>query len=253
MRLEGQSAVITGGSMGIGKAISLLFSMEGCRVVIADVDKAKGLDTQKEIEGQGGHCLFVKCDVSKADDVRDMAQEATSFCSRIHILVNNAGIWRPGKVTDLSEKTWDQVLSTNLKGVFLVSKEIIPHMQKAGGGSIINIASVAGIVGGRDASAYNASKGGVVNLTRGMALDFAKDNIRVNCLCPGLTESAQGDMVVAHYAPGQDPKAAMKAWQPLPRVGTPQDAAKAVLYLASDESAFATGSIFVVDGGLTAE
>ena len=253
MRLDGQSAVITGGSMGIGKAIALLFSREGCRVVIADIDKVKGAETQKEIEGQGGDCLFVKCDVSKAYDVRNMAEKATSFCRRIYILVNNAGIWRPGRVTDLTEETWDQVLSTNLKGIFLVSREIIPHMQKAGGGSIINIASVAGLVGGRDASAYNASKGGVVNLTRGMALDFAKDNIRVNCLCPGLTESAQGDMVVAHYAPGQDPKTAMKAWQPLPRVGTAQDAAKAVLYLASDESAFATGSILVVDGGLTAE
>jgi len=249
MRLEGQSAVITGGSMGIGKAISLLFSMEGCRVVIADVDKAKGLDTQKEIEGQGGHCLFVKCDVSKADDVRDMAQEATSFCSRIHILVNNAGIWRPGKVTDLSEKTWDQVLSTNLKGVFLVSKEIIPHMQKAGGGSIINIASVAGIVGGRDASAYNASKGGVVNLTRGMALDFAKDNIRVNCLCPGDTDTPllRDEALQLGEEEGLFLKKASE--RPLGRIGKPEDIANAVLFLASHMSSWITGSILVVDGG----
>lgn len=253
MRLKGQSAVITGASMGIGKAIAQLFSSEGCRVVIADVDKRKGAETQKEIEGQGGHCLFVACDVSKADDVKNLVQKAVSFCGTINILVNNAGIWRPGKVTDLTEETWDHVLNTNLKGIFLVSRQIIPHMQEAGGGSIINIASVAGLVGARDASAYNASKGGVVNLTRGMALDFAKDNIRVNCLCPGLTESAQGDMVVAHYAPEQDPKRAMKSWQPLPRIGTALDAARAVLYLASDESAFATGSILVVDGGLTAE
>ncbi len=253
MKLKGKSGVVTGGAMGIGKAIAQLFSREGCRVVIGDVDERKGAETQKEIEQQGGHCLFTPCDVSRADEVRNLAQKAISFCGTINILANNAGIWRPGKVTDLTEDVWDQVLNTNLKGIFLVSKEIIPHMQKAGGGAIVNVASVAGLVGGREASAYNASKGGVVNLTRGMALDFAKDNIRVNCLCPGLTESAQGEMVVTHYAPGQDPKTAMRSWQPLPRVGTPQDAAKAVLYLASDDSVFATGSIFVVDGGLTAE
>ena len=164
----------------------------------------------------GGRCLFIKCDASRSEDIRNMVQKAVPFCGVVHILVNNAGIWRPGRVTELTEEIWDQVLNTNLKGIFLVSKEIIPHMQKAGGGSIINVASVAGLVGAREASAYNASKGGVVNLTRGMALDFAKDNIRVNCLCPGLIESVQGDMVVAHYAPGKDPRTAMTTWQPLP-------------------------------------
>ncbi|MFQ6066028.1 MAG: SDR family NAD(P)-dependent oxidoreductase [bacterium] len=248
-----KSAVITGGAMGIGKAIARLFSREGCRVVIADINEEKGAETQKEIEEQGGRCLFIRCDVARADEVRNMAQKAVSFCGSINILVNNAGIWRPGRVTDLTEETWDQVLNTNLKGIFLVSKEIIPYMQEEGGGSIINVASVAGLVGSREASAYNASKGGIVNLTRGMALDFAKDNIRVNCICPGLIDTAQGDMVVGHYAPGKDPKTAKESWQPLARAGIPQDVAKLALYLASDESSFATGSIFVIDGGLTAE
>ncbi len=253
MKLRRKSAVITGGAMGIGKAIAQLFSSEGCRVVIADVNEEKGAESQEEIEEGGGSSLFIRCDVARADEVRNMVQKAVSVYGSINILVNNAGIWRPGRVTDLTEETWDQVLNTNLKGNFLVSKEIIPHMQKDGGGSIINVASVAGLVGSREASAYNASKGGIVNLTRGMALDFAKDNIRVNCICPGLIESALGDVVVAHYAPGKDPKTAMTSWQPIARIGIPQDVAKAALYLASDDSSFATGSIFVIDGGLTAE
>ena len=159
MKLRRKSAVITGGAVGIGKAIAQLFSSDGCQVVIAD-------------------------------EVKNMVQKGISFCGSINILVNNAGIWRPGRVTDLTEETWDQVLDTNLKGIFLVSKEIISLMQKEGEGSIINLASVAGLVGSRDGPAYNASKGGIVNLTRGMALDFAKDSIRVNCICPGLIDSA---------------------------------------------------------------
>ena len=253
MKLEGKSAVITGGSMGIGKAIAQLFASEGCRVVIADINKEKGTVTQKEIQEQGGNCLFVECDVSKAENVKSMTQEAISFCDSMQILVNNAAIWRPGTVTDLTEELWDQVLNINLKGIFLVSRDIIPLMQKAGGGSVINIASISGIVGGREASAYNASKGGVVNLTRAMALDFSKDCIRVNCICPGLINTAQGDMVVDHYAPGEDHQRAMGSWQPLARVGMPEDVAKAALFFASDDSAFATGSIFIIDGGLTAE
>jgi len=186
MKLGRKSAVITGGAMGIGKAIAQLFSSEGCRVVIADVNEEKGAESQEEIEERGGSSLFIRCDVARADEVRNMVQKAVSVYGSINILVNNAGIWRPGRVTDLTEETWDQVLNTNLKGNFLVSKEIIPHMQKEGGGSIINVAS-------------------------------------------------------------------MTSWQPIARIGIPQDVAKAALYLASDESSFATGSIFVIDGGLTAE
>jgi len=253
MRLKEKAAVITGGAMGIGKAIARLFAGEGCRVVIADLNQEGGVKTQGEIEKEGGSCLFIKTDISRADEVKIMAQKAASFCDRIDILVNNAAIWRPGKVTDLTEEVWDQVLNTNLKGIFLVSREIIPEMQKKGGGSIINIASVAGLVGAREAAAYNASKGGVINLTRNMALDFAPDNIRVNCICPGMIDTAQGDTVVAHYAPEKDPKEAKATWQPLHRRGLPEDVARLTLYLASDDSAFMTGSILVIDGGLTAE
>jgi len=253
LKLKGKTAVVTGGAMGIGKAIARLFATEGCRVVIADLNEGKGADTQREIEQKGGSCLFIKTNVARADEVRIMAQKAISFYGTINILVNNAAIWRPGKVTDLTEEVWDQVLNTNLKGIFLVSREIIPQMQKKGGGSVINIASVAGLVGAREAVAYSASKGGVINLTRTMALDFAPENIRVNCICPGMIDTAQGDTVVAHYAPEKDPKEAKVTWQPLHKRGVPEDIASLALYLASDDSAFMTGSIVVIDGGLTAE
>jgi len=253
MKLENKSALITGAAMGIGAATAKLFAKEGCKVVIADIDKAAGLAIQNEIENQGGQCLFVECDVSKATSVKKMAQQALAFCGNLHVLVNNAAIWRPGSVTELTEELWDQVIDTNLKSIFLVSREAIPAIQKSNGGSIINIASVAGLVGGRESSAYNASKGGVVNLTRAMALDYASDRIRVNCICPGLIKSAQGDMVVSYYAQDQDPEQAMASWQPLSKMGMPRDVARAALYFASDDSEFATGSIFVIDGGLTAE
>jgi NAD(P)-dependent dehydrogenase (short-subunit alcohol dehydrogenase family) len=171
----------------------------------------------------------------------------------VDVLVNNAAIWRPGRVTDLDEETWDSVLNTNLKGIFLVSKHVLPVMIKAKQGVVVNVASVAGLVGAPGASAYAASKGGVVNLSRSMALDFAAHNIRVNCLCPGLTDTAQGDSVVGHYKPEMNPTEAKRTWQPLHRVGTPEDMAKAALYVASDDAEFMTGSIFVIDGGLTAQ
>jgi len=253
VKLKGKAAVVTGGAMGIGKAIAKRFTQEGCKVVILDIEEEKGIGTQREIERDGGSCLFIKTDVSVADEVKVVAQKAISFCESIDILVNNAGIWQPGKVTDLTEEVRDRVLNTNLKGIFLVSREIIPQMQKKGNGSVINIASVAGLVGAREAAAYNASKGGVINLTRNMALDFAPYNIRVNCIYPGLVDTAQGDTVVAHYAPEKDPREAKTTWQPLHRRGLPEDVANLALYLASDDSAFMTGSVLVIDGGLTAE
>jgi len=172
---------------------------------------------------------------------------------QVDILVNNAGIWRPGRVVDLDEQTWDSVLDTNLKGMFLVSRHFLPGMMERKAGVVINVSSVAGLVGAPEASCYAASKGGIVNLSRSMALDFAPYNIRVNCLCPGMTDTAQGVTVVAHYKPGRDQTEEKRNWQPLRHVGTADDVAKAALYIASDDAAFMTGSIFVQDGGLTAQ
>jgi NAD(P)-dependent dehydrogenase (short-subunit alcohol dehydrogenase family) len=253
MKLDGRTAVITGGAIGIGAATARLFAREGALIALVDREEEKGERTRREIEQEGGTCRFYRADVSSGRQVEDAAGRILQDFPRVDILVNNAGIWRPGRVIDLDEETWDAVLNTNLKGVFLFSRHLIPSMLEAGAGVVINVASVAGLVGAPDASSYAASKGGIVNLTRSMALDFAPHNIRVNCLCPGMTDTAQGDSVVAHNKPGLDPSEAKRTWQPLRRVGTPEDAAKAALYLASDDSAFMTGSVFVIDGGLTAQ
>jgi NAD(P)-dependent dehydrogenase (short-subunit alcohol dehydrogenase family) len=253
MKLEGKVAVITGGSIGIGAAIGRLFAQEGARVALISRNAAAGEKTCQGIRSKGGDCKFYVTDVSKADQVAKVAAQILKDYPKVDILVNNAGIWRPGRVIDLDEETWDSVLDTNLKGMFLVSRHFLPGMMERKSGVVINVSSVAGLVGAAEASAYAASKGGIVNLSRSMALDFAPFNVRVNCLCPGMTDTAQGDTVVAHYKPGGNQTEEKRNWQPLRRVGTPEDVAKAALYLASDDAEFMTGSIHVIDGGLTAQ
>jgi NAD(P)-dependent dehydrogenase (short-subunit alcohol dehydrogenase family) len=253
MRLAGKVAVITGGSIGIGAAIGRLFAQEGARVALISRDAVRGEETSQGIRSHGGDCRFYVADVSSADQVAKAAAEILRDFAKVDILVNNAGIWRPGRVIDLDEETWDSVLDTNLKGMFLVSRHFLPGMMERKSGVVINMSSVAGLVGAAEASAYAASKGGIVNLSRSMALDFAPFNVRVNCLCPGMTDTAQGDTVVAHYKPGGNQTEEKRNWQPLRRVGTAEDVAKAALYLASDDAEFMTGSIHVIDGGLIAQ
>jgi NAD(P)-dependent dehydrogenase (short-subunit alcohol dehydrogenase family) len=253
MKLKGKVAVVTGGSIGIGAAIGRLFAEEGARVALISRSAAAGEQTAAGIRAKGGDCKFYVADVSRADQVAKAAAQILKDHPQVDILVNNAGIWRPGRVIDLDEETWDSVLDTNLKGMFLVSRHFLPGMMERKAGVVINVSSVAGLVGAPEASAYAASKGGIVNLSRSMALDFAPYNVRVNCLCPGMTDTAQGVSVVAHYKPGGDQTEEKRNWQPLRHVGTADDVAKAALYIASDDAEFMTGSIFVLDGGLTAQ
>jgi NAD(P)-dependent dehydrogenase (short-subunit alcohol dehydrogenase family) len=253
MKLKGRVAVVTGGTIGIGAAIGRVFAGEGARVALIGRNGVQGEKTCQSIRDEGGDCRFYVADVSKADQVDKVAIQILNDYPQVDILVNNAGIWRPGRIVDLDEETWDSVLDTNLKGIFLVSRRFLPGMMERNWGVVINVASVAGLVGAADASSYAASKGGIVNLSRSMALDYAPFNVRVNCLAPGMTETAQGHSVVAHYKPEGDQTEEKRNWQPLRRVCMPDDVAKAALYLASDDAEFMTGSIFVLDGGLTAQ
>jgi meso-butanediol dehydrogenase/(S,S)-butanediol dehydrogenase/diacetyl reductase len=251
MRLENKIAIITGGGDGLGQASAVLFAKEGASVVVADMDPARGMKTVDMIKNQNGEAMFVEVDISKEDSVKNMVEKVVDAYGRIDILVNSAGIFIEATVLNTSVEDWDKIMAVNLRGIFLGCKYVIPEMIKAGKGSIVNIGSEAGITGWENATAYAASKGGVVNMTRCLALDFAKHNIRANCVCPGTTETP---MLKKALEIAPDPKKARRFFEsrPLLRLGRPEEIAAGILYLASDESLYATGAILSIDGGKTA-
>ena len=246
MRFQGKSVIVTGGASGIGKATAEQFASEGADVVVADVNpdgktvaQQISRDTQKEVS-------FVQADVSKAADADRLIQETLRRHGRLDILHNNAGILVVGDVTTISESDWDRCIDINLKSVYLVSRYAIAAMQQADGGVIINTASTAGMSGGGGYSVYGASKAAIILLTQCMALDFAEHNIRVNAVCPGPTATP---MIVSSDADRQNTLDRWAQELPIGRAGEPEDTAKAVVYLASDDASFVTGTAFVVDGG----
>ena len=246
-RLEEKVAIVTGAGSGIGAGIAKLFAKEGAKVVLADWHPENAEKVASEIRAAAGQAVAVKCDVSDAKDAEALIAAALAQFKKIDILVNNAGVYVPDSVERVSEAEWDKVMSVDLKGVMLCSKYAIPHMRKQGKGKIINIASIAGVVGFAQSAAYCAAKGGVILLTREMALDYAKDRINVNAICPGvivtaMTEDMRRDKQTADGLMQQTP---------LGRFGQPEDIAYAALYLANDESDFVTGTALVVDGGWT--
>ena len=248
-RLTGKRALITGGASGIGRATALLFAREGAAVAVADLDESKGQAVAQQIAGEGGRAVFVRCDVSQADDCQRAVRQTVEQLGGLDILFNNAGvIWR-ADVLGTSEGAWDHVMAVNVKSIFLLSKYAIPVMAQAGGGAIINTGSGWGLVGGRNAVSYCASKGAVVNMTRAMALDHGAQNIRVNCVCPGDTDTGMLRDEARQLGASEDKFLAEAAERPLRRIGAPDDIAQAALYLASDASAFVTGATLVVDGG----
>ena len=248
-RLDGRTAVITGGAGGIGRATALLFAREGAGVCIVDLHEEAGQEIAREISAAGGHAIFERADVTSSADCRRVLERTVHEFGGIHVLFNNAGIIRRASVVEISEADWDAVMAVNVKSVFLVSREVIPIMAMAGGGSIINTASGWGLAGGPRAAAYCASKGAVVLLTKAMAIDHGRQNIRVNCICPGDTDTAMLRREARQLGEAEDRFLSDSARRPLGRVGRPEEVAQAALYLAGDDASFVTGSALVVDGG----
>lgn len=247
--LNGKVALITGGASGIGRATALLFAREGAAVVVADVNESEGKAVVQTIIDEGGRAIFTRCDVTRAEDCQLAVRQTVEQLGKLDILFNNAGIIRRASVVETREEEWDLVMATNVKSVFLLSKYAIPIMAEAGGGVIINNASGWGLVGGRNAASYCASKGAVVLLTKAIALDHGAQSIRVNCVCPGDTDTPMLRNEAQQLGKPEEQFLAESAQRPLQRIGRPEEIAQAVLFLASDASSFVTGTALVVDGG----
>jgi len=250
-RLAGKVAIVTGAASGIGEATATLFAREGASVLLADWQDARGEQVAEAVRWSGGKAHFVKTDVSKPEDVQEMIRAAVQTYGRLHVIFNNAGIeGEMNKPTaDCTLENWHRVIGINLNGVFLGMKYAIPEMLKNGGGSIINTASVAGLVGFAGIPAYCAAKGGVVQLSKCAAIEYAKENIRVNVICPGVIATPMVDRAIGG---SEEARKAFTATEPVGRFGTAEEVANVALFLASDESSFCTGAPFIVDGGFVA-
>ena len=247
-RLDGKVAIITGAGMGMGQAAAILFAKEGAKVVVADISVENGEETVSVIKEDGGEAIFVKANVAKAEEVKEMVRATVDTYGRLDVLYNNAGIaGELGPVTECTDENWDKVQAVNLRGVWLGMKYAIPEMLKTGGGSIINTASQAADRGMPNAPAYSASKGGVVSLSRATAIEWATKNIRVNWINPGVIATP-----MVSSMPVRVKKLFLSAI-PQGRFGEPEEVAQAALFLASNESSHITGQGLVVDGGIESD
>jgi len=254
-RFLGKGVIVTGGASGIGKATVTRFLREGAKVVIVDISEKNGRKTLAELRRKGlTSARLIVGDVTSSTEVKRMVKKAKAFLRKIDVLFNNAGILVEGSIEKVTEEGFDRIMAVNVKGVFLMSKEVVPIMLRQKGGVIVNNASCSGLVGDRNAIAYNTSKGAVVLMTRCLALDYCKDNIRVNCVCPGeietpmfRQEARSRNMPIAEY------RKELCEYHPIGRLGRPEEVANAVLFLASDDASFITGTAFSVDGGYTCQ
>ena len=256
MRLEGKVVLVTGGGSGIGRATAELFAREGARVVISDLNRHTAEETAAAISHAGGDAIVVTGDVSVSADAEGMVSAATEAYGRLDVLVNSAGVSARNALPEGAspERVWDKVMDVNLKGTYLVSWFAVPAMERSGGGSIVNLSSIMGLVGypkgmGGGFNPYAPSKGGVLQFTRNLAIDSAGKNIRVNCICPGYVETN----LTRSLTDDKELRRVLESRHPMGRLGRPEEIAFAALYLASNESAYVTGTPLVVDGGYTAQ
>jgi NAD(P)-dependent dehydrogenase (short-subunit alcohol dehydrogenase family) len=248
-RLGGKRAIVTGAGAGIGEAIAIRLSSEGARVALADLDEQAAERVAGEIEGK---TLIRRTDVTRSDEVEALVRGVVEEWGGLDVMVNNAGIGVAGTTPETSEEDWERLIAVNLKGTFLGMKYAIPAMRDSGGGSIVNISSVAALVGIPDRAAYSATKGGILALTKAAAIDHVAEGIRVNCIAPGTVDTPWIDRITAGYEDPEEARARMEARQPHGRFVTPEEIAAMAAYLAADESASCIGACMIVDGGVTA-
>jgi NAD(P)-dependent dehydrogenase (short-subunit alcohol dehydrogenase family) len=249
MQLQDKVAIITGAATGIGRATALLFAKEGASVVVADINEDDAQRTVADIEDKGGSARFVQTDVSEAEDVQALMERSAEEMGGIDVIVNNAGAQRSGAVTEFEESEWDLLMRVNPRSCFLGAKYGVPYLRERGGGSIVNVSSLAGLKGGPGMTAYSASKGAIIAFTRALAEELAPDNIRANSVCPGWIDTPFNEPAIEFMGGRAQQEEMVQRTVPLKRQGTPEEIAPGILYLASDASSYVTGQELVVDGG----
>jgi meso-butanediol dehydrogenase/(S,S)-butanediol dehydrogenase/diacetyl reductase len=252
MRLADKVAIITGAGAGIGRASAALFAKEGAKVAAVDLDATTNAEVAREIRSAGGTAIAMQADVSQKNDAGRIVQQTLGEFGRVDILFNNAGVVPHGKIHETSEADWDRTMAINVKSMYLLCHEVVQIFLKQGGGVILNTASSTALRSVADRAAYSTSKGAVISLTRSMALDYVRDNIRVNCLCPGTIDTPSLHQRLAAFADPEEVRKRFVARQPMGRLGTADEVAQAALYLVSDEATFVTGIAFSIDGGFAA-